>query len=177
MIFLESPWPVLILGLALEMVLAIVLFTTRRGVVLGAMAGVALLVALGVLVESRVVTDTKLIRQTLEAAAAGLQANNAQRVKACIVPDADGDAARGLVDWAMSRAEFLELTLRNLDVIFNYQTSPPTADTTFTAWVRGTDRSGTYPGEVSRPVAMEVKLRKEAGRWLVYGEPKHDVHE
>jgi hypothetical protein len=176
MIFLESPWPVLIVGLALEMVLAIVLFTTRRGVVLGAMAGVALLVALGVLIESWVVTDTKLIRQTLEAAAAGLQANNAQRVEACIVPDADGDVARRKVTWALSCAEFQELTLRNLDVKFNYQTSPPTAETTFTVWVRGRDRSGVV-GELYRPVAMEVKLRKEAGRWLVYGEPKHNVRE
>ena len=77
--------------------------------------------------------------------------------------------------WALSQAEFLELTIRNLEVKFNYQTSPPTAETTFTVWVRGKDRSGMYPGEISQPVAMEVKLRKESGRWLVFGEPKHDV--
>ena len=77
----------------------------------------------------------------------------------------------------MSRARFLELAIRNLDVKFNYRTSPPTAETTFTVWVRGNDRSGMFPGEISRPVAMEVQLRKESGRWLVFGEPKHDVHE
>ena len=93
----------------------------------------------------------------------------------CPTPTATG---RGkLVVWALSRAEFLELTIRNLEVKFNYQTSPPTAETTFTVWVRGKDRSGTFPGEISRPVAMEVKLRKESGRWLVFGEPKHDVRE
>jgi len=71
----------------------------------------------------------------------------------------------------------VELTLHNLEVKFNYQTSPPTAVATFTVWVRGSDRSGTYPGEVYRPVAMNVELRKEDGRWLVFGEPRHDVRE
>jgi hypothetical protein len=177
MLFLESPWPILILGLVLEMVLAIALFRTGRGVVLGAMAGVALLVLLGLAVEHWTLTDTKRIRQTLEAAAAGLRAGNARQVDASIVPDADGEVARQLVVWALSRAEFLELTIRNLEVKFNRRTSPPTADTTFTVWVRGTDRSGMYPGEISRPVAMEVQLRKESDRWLIFGEPKHDVRE
>ncbi len=173
----ESPWPILIVGLVVEAVLAIALFRTRRGAVLGAMGGVALLVLLGVLIERLTVTDTKRIRQTLEAAAAGLQADNAQQVAECIVPGPDGNRARELVGWALSCARFQELTIRNLEVKFNHQTSPPTAETTFTVWVRGTDRSGTVPGEISPPVAMEVKLRKESGRWLIFGEPKHDVHE
>jgi hypothetical protein len=173
---LESPWPILIVGLVLESVLAIALFRTGRGVVLGLMGGVALLVLLGVLIERLTVTDTKLVRQTLEAAAAGLQANNAKLVDPCIVPGPDGGAARNLVGWALSKAEFQELTIRNLEVKFNYKTSPPTAEATFTVWVRGTDRSGAF-GEVYRPVAMDVKLRKESGRWLVFGEPKHDVRE
>jgi hypothetical protein len=177
MLFLESPWPILIVGLVLEMVLAIALFRTGRGVALAAMGGVALLVMLGVLIERLTLTDTKLIRQTLDAVAAGLQANDARQATACIVSDADGNRARELVDWAMSRAQFMELTIRNLEVNFNYQTSPPTAATTFTVWVRGTDRSGTFPGEISRPVAMNVALRKEAGHWLICGEPKHDVRE
>ena len=113
----------------------------------------------------------------MEAAAAGLEVNNAKQVGACIVLDADGDRARELVGWALSRAQFLELTIRNLEVKFNYRTSPPTAETTFTVWVRGTDRSGTVPGDIYRPVAMQVKLRKEAGRWLVFDEPKHDVRD
>jgi len=177
MLFLESPWPILIVGLVFETVLAIALFRTGRGAVLGAMAGVALLVVLGVLIERSTVTDTKRIRQTLEGAAAGLRAGDAKQVDAYIVPDADGNVARDETRRALSRAKFQEVTIRNLDVKFNYRVSPPTAETTFTVWVRGTDRSGTVPGEISRPVAMEVKLRKESGRWLIFGEPKHDVRE
>ena len=176
MLFLESPWPILIVGLIIEMVLAIGLFRTGRGAVLVAMGGVALLVLLGVLIGIWSPTDTKRVRQTLETAAAGLQANNAKQVDACIVPDADGNRARELVVWALSQAEFRELTIRNLEVKFNSQVSPPTAETTFTVWVRGTDRSHTI-GEIYQPVKMDVKLRKESGRWLVFGEPKHDVRQ
>src|SRR5664279_5008786 len=79
---LESPWPILIVGLVFEAVLAIALFRTGRGVILGLMGGVALLVLLGVLVERWTVTDTKRIRQTLGAAAAGLQANSAKQASA-----------------------------------------------------------------------------------------------
>ena len=58
---------------------------------LWAMGGVALLVLLGVWIEQHVDTDTKRVRRTLEAAAAGSQANDATQVYACIVADADGD--------------------------------------------------------------------------------------
>jgi hypothetical protein len=177
MIFLESPWPILILGLAVEAILAIALFRTGRSVLLAAMAGVAMLVLLGVLVERWTVTDTKRIGQTLEAAAAGLVAGKQENVAPWIVPDADGNPAREKVGWALSVAQFQEISIRNLEVKLNYHTSPPTADSTFTAWVRGRDRHDVYPGEISRPVAMEVKLRKEAGRWLIFGTPKHDVRE
>ncbi len=77
----------------------------------------------------------------------------------------------------MGQAEFLELTVRNLEVKFNYQTSPPTAETTFTVWVRGKDRSGMYPARCPSAVPMVVKLRKESGRWLIFGEPKHELRE
>ncbi len=177
MLFLESPWPVLIVGLVLEMALAIALFRTGRGAVLWAMAGVALLVLLGILIERYSITDTKLIRQTLEAAAAGLLTGKAEQVDRCIVPDEDGNAARKLVISALSQAEFHEISIRNLEVKFNYRASPPTATTTFSVWVRGALRGEMSTGEISRPVAMEVQLRKESGRWLIYGEPKHDVRE
>jgi hypothetical protein len=174
---LESPWPILIVGLVLETVLAIALFRSGRGMLLWAMGGVALLVLLGVLIERSTVTDTKRIRLTLETAASGLQANDPQQVEACIVPDADGDVARKRTRQALSSAVFLELTIRNLEVKFNPQTSPPTAETTFTVWVRGTDRSGMYPGEISQPVTMNVKLRKESGRWLVFDDPKYEAQQ
>jgi len=177
MIFLESPWPILIVGLVAETLLAIALFRTGRGKLLWAMGGVAAVVLLGLFIERSTITDTKRVRQTLEGAAAGLEANNASRVKDYIVPDEDGNAARGETDWALSVAEFREISLHNLEVQFNLHTSPPTAETKFTVFVRGRARHGEYSdmGEIAQPVNMEVKLRKESGRWLIYDAPKHDA--
>jgi hypothetical protein len=175
MLFLESPWPILIVGLILEMALAIVLFRTGRAAVLAAMGGVALLVLVGVLIERWTVTDTKKVRQTLEAAAAGLQANDAKLVYPHVVSGPDGDRARELIRWALSCAEFKELSVRNLDVKFNYHTSPPTAEATLMVWAVGKDRSGLLPGEKTQPHRLTVPLRKESGRWLIFGEPKHEV--
>jgi hypothetical protein len=174
---LESPWPILILGLLVEAVLAIALFRSGRGALLWAMGGVALIVLLGVLIERNTITDTKRVRQTLLEVALELEANRPEQVKACIVPGPDGNPARKEVDWAIGRAEFHQISLSNLEVKFNYQTSPATAEATCTVFVRGRDRSGTIDAEISRPVFLEVKLRKESGRWLIYGEPKHDAHE
>jgi hypothetical protein len=138
---------------------------------------VALLVLLGVLVERATTTDTKRVRQTLEQAAAGPVANNAAQVDPYIVPGPDGNGAREKTRWALNQGEFHAITINNLDVKFNYQTSPPTAETSFTVFVRGKIRGGLVEDELSRPVSMEVKLRKESGRWLIYGEPQHDVHD
>ena len=177
--FLESPWPILIVGLVLETLLAVVLFQTRNSKVLWAMGGAALLVLAGVLIERKTITDTKRVRQTLEAVAAALQANKEESAYACTVSGPDGDAARGKIHWALGIVDFHEFSIRNLEVTFNNQTSPPTAEANFVVIVRGKARGREYldVGEITRPVKLEIRLRKSSGRWLVYGEPKHDVHE
>jgi hypothetical protein len=176
MMFLESPLPILIVGLVLEGMLAIALFRTGRGKLLWAMGGVALVVLLGVLIAQHTVTDTKRVRQTLQDAAAGLVAGDASRVSSCIVPDSDGDAARTETRNVLGQFRFHELDIRNLDVKFNYHASPPTANTTFSVIVRGRFRKGSDDqGEINYPVSMEVQLRRESGRWLIYDLPKYDV--
>jgi hypothetical protein len=179
MLFLESPWPILIVGLVLELLLVIALFQTRNGKLLWAIGGVAVLVLAGLLVERYTVTDTKRVRQTLESVAAALKANSEEAGYACTVPGPDGDAARGKIHWALGIAEFHEFSIRNLEVNFNYHTSPPTAVASFTVIVRGKGRGGEVAdiGEITRPVALKIELRKSSGRWLIYGEPKHDVRE
>ena len=56
-------------------------------------------------------TDTKLVRQTLEETAAGLVANGTDRAKACIVPGPDGDAGRGMMNWAFGLLVFREISI------------------------------------------------------------------
>jgi hypothetical protein len=178
MLFLESPWPILTVGLVVELLLAVALFRTGKGKRLWAMGGVAVLVLLGVLLERNTVTDTKRVRQTLEAAAAGLEANDKDRVKACIASSPDGDPARGEVDWALGVAVFQRVSLGNLDVTFNYQASPPTALAKLVVYVRGKARGADFSdlGEIEKPVNMTIKLRKQSDRWLVYDKPEHDAH-
>jgi hypothetical protein len=76
MIFLESPWPILLIGIAAEAVLAILLLRTGQGKWLLAMLGAGLVVLLGLLVERLVVTDGKLVQQTLDAAVAAVEAGS-----------------------------------------------------------------------------------------------------
>jgi hypothetical protein len=177
MLFLESPWPILIVGLVTEAILALALFRTGRGKLLWAIGGVGLVVLLGVFIEERTVTDTKLVRRTLDEVVAGLLANNAERVKACIVSGEDGDAARKETDWALRMAEFREITIHNFEVNFDIAgASSPTAEAKFMVFVRGNARLGDYRDEISRPVNIKVKLRRQSGRWLVYDLPEHDAH-
>jgi hypothetical protein len=175
MLFLESPWPILTVGLIVEVILAIMLFRTGRGTVLWIMGGVAVVVLLGVLIERYSVTDTKRVRQTLEAAAAGLQANQIQQVDACITPAPDGDAAREKARWALGFVQFQEVSIRSLDVKFNYQMS--TAEADIQVFARGRLRSGEFSEEITRPVRIHCTLRRESGRWLIFGKPEHDAHD
>ena len=60
-IFLESLWPILSIGIAVEAVLAIALLVTRRGMLLWWMLGAAGFVLAGLLIEWLVVTDREAI--------------------------------------------------------------------------------------------------------------------
>ena len=78
MIFVESPWPILFIGIAIEAVLALLLLRTGLGKYLIAMIGVAVVVAAGLVVEHFVITDRKAVAQTLDAAVAAVRTNNLQ---------------------------------------------------------------------------------------------------
>ncbi len=177
MLFLESPWPVLVLGLVAEAVLAILLIRTGRAVLLWSMGGVAIFVLAAVFIERSTVTDRKLIVQTLEGVASALASNDIKRVDTFISPSSDGEAARKKARWALSVVEFIDFTIRNLDLTFNDLGKQRTAKTTFTVIVHGKARSNDFPGEITRFVAMEVELRKENNRWLIVHEPKHSERE
>ena len=124
-IFLESPWPAIVLGIFGEAVLAVMLVRTGRGVLLWAMIGVLALALLGVGVERLVVTDNKLITAVLYDTAAALEANDLNRVLAHVA--ADADKTRADARSALSEAEITELKIRYLEIKINRLTSPPSA--------------------------------------------------
>ena len=102
------------------------------------MGGVALLVLVGMLIERNTITDTKRVRQTLEAVAAGLKVK--QSGYGLCVYRAGARWRRytwnkRIVPWTLR--EFHEFSIRNLNVRVNYRTSPHTAEAKFTVVLRG----------------------------------------
>jgi hypothetical protein len=87
-IFVESPWPILFIGIAIEAVLAFLLLRTGLGKYLIAMIGVALLVVAGLIVERLVVTDREAVEQTLDTAVAAARRNDLEGALNCISPSA-----------------------------------------------------------------------------------------
>lgn len=164
MIFLESPWPILFTGLVAEVILLVILFKTGRGVLLWAIGGVALVVALGVLLERLVVTDKKLVAQTLNDAAAALEANDLKKLDQFLSPSAG--ATRQQARAVMAEGEFTGVKIRSLDTTIVKTTSPRTAKTTFTAIISGRDRRGIM-GQQTQPFRLLVRLQWEGGRWLI----------
>ncbi len=163
-IFVESPWPILLIGIAVEAVLAIFLLRTGQGRLLFAMLGVGLLVVVGLLVEHFVVTDRKAIINTLDAAAAAVESNNLNRLLDCISPSAD--PIRSQSRRALDRFEFRLARIHDLQIVINHLTSPPTAQVTLRAVGSGRDRTGEIPYQ-GFAETVTVTLRQEHGRWLV----------
>ena len=168
MIFLESPWPILFLGIVMEAILAIMLMRSGRGVLLSAMAGVGVVVLLGLLLERSVVTDAKRVHQTLEEVCAGLEANDFKRVSAQITPNADGNDTRAEAQLVLTTAQIKEMSLRGVETEFNYNTPQPTAKVTFFVMARGHLRQGDMAmADLTRPGKLQVTLRKEGEKWLI----------
>ena len=168
MIFLESPWPILFLGIVAEAILLLVLFRTGRGVLLWAIGGVALVVLLGVVIERHVVTDKKLVAQTLDEVCAGLEAGDLNRVLAQISKDPRAAPTREAVRDVLAGFEVIRLSIRGLDFDnVNRTTSPPTASVTFMVIATGRSRHVDMMGEGTRPGQLRVRLQRESGRWLI----------
>ncbi len=165
MMFLESPWPAVLLGVAAEAILLVVLLRSGRGVLLWAIGGVALLTALAVTVEQLVPTDRKQVTATLQEAAGALEVNDLERLLATISPAAA--ETRAAAHWAIDTVFFVQLRIHNLEIAIDSHASPPTARSTFTVLASGRDRRGEMEAAFRRPVRMEVDLRRESGRWLI----------
>jgi len=163
-IFVESPWPFLLIGIAAEAILAILLVQTGRGKFLVAMIGVGALTLLALLVERLIVTDREAVENTLDAAVAAVEANDINRVLAFTAPTAQ--KPRADAQWILSRFEVQMARITGLDITVNRLTSPRTAKAKFLAIGHGRDRQGQMPyTSFSQHVVVELRLYGD--RWLV----------
>ena len=165
-IFLESPWPILLIGIAVEAVLAVMLLRTGQGRMLWAMLGVAAVVLVGLAVERLVVTDREAVENTLDACVAAVKANDINRLLECISPAAP--QVRAEARFVLDRFEVQKAALTDLEITINRLTNPPTAKAKFRAIGAGRDRKGEFPYQGFAEI-VTVELRLEGDRWLVSG--------
>ncbi|MEN6406230.1 MAG: hypothetical protein ABFC77_07155 [Thermoguttaceae bacterium] len=172
MAFLESPWPILSMGVSVEVLLLIVLCWTRRGVLLGWMLGAACIVGAGLLVEWLVVTDREAVCDAVSDCAAAAERNDLNRLLDHIAP-----SARSLRDetrQVMGRVEVTMLRIKDLKVNVQRDASPRKAKAVFTVIGQGSDRRGEMPYRATVCKAT-VNFRKEGDRWLVFSYQVDDL--
>lgn len=161
----ETPWPSIALGLVLEIILAIALIRTGRGVIIGAMVVVLALTAGLVVLEQVVITQTEEVENALDAVATSLAANDSSAVLAAFTANSP---RRGEVHSALLRVTIKSARVAgDLEVRFNELTIPPSAAAYFTGIVDAEDRRGALPYERMLR-RFKVTLRKEGDRWLIH---------
>ncbi len=161
----ENPMPLIFFAVAVEAVLGVILYMTGRGIYLIAMIGVLLAILGCVGLERMIVTERERVEAALEEVRAGMEANDIERVLACISPQA-GDV-RSDARWAISYVRFTRVKITRLEIDkINKLTSPPTATARFIVMVSGEDRHGSM-GHRTYPAKLDVTFRLENGRWVI----------
>jgi hypothetical protein len=166
-LIVESPWPAIIVGVLLLMLLGVAYINTRRrGLVTAAgcvLAGVLLLV----LMEMFVVTEREEVEQTLEELAVALETNDIDAVVAHLAPNAMAIRAAAMTYLPMVRVSDANVG-NDLQVTINRLTSPPTARAEFTGRLSFDKQSGPdavpYNNFVQK---FSLKLEKRDERWLL----------
>lgn len=162
-IFLESPWPALVIGIFAEAILAIVLLRTGRGVLLWAMIGVGLLVGGALWLERAVVTEREEVEAAIDAMAAALGANDQKGVESWIAKDAK--EVRALVQYGFQHAKFTEAKITKLEIIVNRHTSPHSAEAQLSGVIQFDSKEFPYKSYMVKDLALE--LEQQSGRWLI----------
>lgn len=163
-VFLESPLPILFIGLFVEGLLGVALVHTRRGRLIAPMVIVALLVFGGVLLERLVVTEREQVEMTLDGAVEALNRNDLPAVLDYFTPQATQSRARAR--WAMERVEFTRVSIHALDIKIHRLTSPPTAEVRLNGVAYYRDRKGEFPYE-HYAARFIVHLEQRDGQWRV----------
>lgn len=168
----ESPWPVLITGIVIEVVLGLVFQQTGRKAVLAAMVVVLALVAGGLWLERYVVTDREQILLTLDDLAEALTEESIQPVLEFISPTAEKTRAQATGDW--DRFTIFHAGYSRPKVSFNRTRSRPTALVEFNAMIEAASRNGQIPKN-RYPIRVKMEFRLEGDRWLVTDDCKYEL--
>ena len=169
----EDPKLIIFVGVIAVAVLASILTRTARyKLVLSAMVGVLLITIAGVVLERVVVTEKEKVEATIDGAAAALEDNDVDRVLYYISESADRTRTRA--EWSLEQIEVIDTKIRNLEIIINELTSPPTAEARFDGVIYYRLKVAST-GREWYPAQIFVELRRENGRWLITDHVEHET--
>ncbi|MCR4412698.1 MAG: nuclear transport factor 2 family protein [Thermoguttaceae bacterium] len=169
----ETPVPVLVLGILAAAAFGWLYMTMRRPGYLLGLGAVLLVVVVGVLVEWLVVTDREQVEATLDAAVAALEANDIDRVES-LLSEGGLRRLRPRIRAYSGMVEFDEVRIRNVEVYINDLTAPPSAEVTLDGTAHFRHRFEGFPYNVYS-ARFRVELVKEPRGWRVedvYGDPQ-----
>ncbi len=160
----EDPLPILFVGVVAEALLILAFFHLRRWEILVGVFGVAALVGVLLLVEAFVVTDREKIEAQLDRGVVAFLRGDKEAVLNLISPEATSTRAR--VEQVLRFVKFHWIKLRDLEIVVNRLTSPPTAEAIFHAAFHFEDRAGHYPYRYEE-VGLVVEFVLTDQGWLV----------
>lgn len=161
----EDPTTLIVAGLLVEALLVVALMNSGQRAIAWAMAGVLVLMGLGVLIEHMVVTDREQIADTLAGVTTALEANDVEGVLRYIDPQAA--AMRTSVRTALSNVRITDARVYDLEVEVNHKAQPPVAQAEFTGRVRGRYRGEAASGEGMLLRKFTVDFRRGGEGWLM----------
>jgi hypothetical protein len=173
--FTENPWPFLLVGVFVEVILVIILLSTGRGALLSAIAGVAVLNIVLLVAERIVVTDRERVAATLDELAATLTTGDTGAVLQFIAPSATELRARA--EHSLQLVKINEArVLSDLEVTVNVAAEPPTATATFNARFSFKLVRGMSPYEIMLR-HFWVTFEKHEDRWLITAVEDSHIHQ
>lgn len=162
---LANPWPVIVGGIIVEILLAIAYFALPKRGILIAMGVVAAAMVGLVVLERVVTTESEEVENALLQLAATLETNDVAAVQELVAPDAT--LVRNAAQRHMPRYQINEVHIaRDLEVKVDSAANPPKAVAKFTCRVNANDRKGELPYN-NAILEFSINFRKVGDKWLV----------
>jgi hypothetical protein len=163
--FIEDPWPLLFVGLALQAILLVAFFQTGRVVILPGMLLLLLVSAALYIVEQTIVTEQEEIENALYGVADALVRNDEEAVMRYLAPNSA--EIRSRARWALQTFEVTKVKIgSDLKIAVNPLASPRSATATFTGRIDLADDSSErlHTNFVAR---FTIVLVRQDDRWLL----------
>jgi len=160
----EDALAIISLGVAAEIILAILLVWSGRGVLLWVMGGV-LAITLGLLgLERLVVTERETLAATIDEGRTAVEANNLEASLRFVAPQAQ--EVRAAVRDYLWRFTFRDVKISGLEIVIDHDAKPLTAKVKAVVQAGFRDRKGELT--LDRYVtSVNLEFEKQGDRWVV----------